>query len=236
VGRVSPKRCQQFLSLEQARARLREGETVLAATWSTGLSRPDRLHDLLVTASAVTPGKLRRRGEDLEIRWSAVPSPFGTAVLGLTDRGPVRAPLRDPRGRHGGDPAQRAARRAAGRFRIHPADRRARVRRNQTARRPAAVRLQLRGTNFQLKVWEALLSIPEGRILSYGDLARLLAHPDATRAVGGANPVSLVIPCHRVLRADGRLGGYRRGEDRKLGMLALEAARTDDDVPVGSRT
>jgi AraC family transcriptional regulator, regulatory protein of adaptative response / methylated-DNA-[protein]-cysteine methyltransferase len=88
-------------------------------------------------------------------------------------------------------------------------------------------------------VWEALLSIPEGRILSYGDLARLPAHPDATRAVGGAigrNPVSLVIPCHRVLRADGRLGGYRRGEDRKLGMLALEAARTDDDVPVRSRT
>jgi AraC family transcriptional regulator of adaptative response/methylated-DNA-[protein]-cysteine methyltransferase len=221
---VSPKRFLQYLTLKDAKARLRDGASVLDAAYDAGLSGGGRLHDLFVTIDAVSPGEFKRRGAGLEVRWGLHPSPFGPAVVATTSRGlcglefpdaiPARAAeslqRRWPEATLVHDPA--ATEPAAARVFAHGPD-------------DAPLRLMLRGTNFQLKVWEALLRIPEGRVVSYADVAAAIGRPGASRAVGnavGANPIAYLIPCHRVIRESGALGGYRWGLTRKRAMLARE--------------
>lgn len=227
---ITPKRFLQFLTKEHAKARLRDCASVLEAALSAGLSGPGRLHDLLVECEAVTPGQYRRGGEGIEIRYGYHATRFGQCLLAATARGVCALRFVGPRGR--GAELQAIATEWP----------RARLKADQSATSAIVARifratiagapltLHLRGTNFQIKVWEALLAVPEGTLVSYASLAQAIGAPRAARAVGGAigrNPVAWLIPCHRVLRSLGEIGGYRWGAERKLAMLGWEAARAD---------
>ncbi len=229
---ISPKRFLQFLTKEDAKRRLRESATVLEAALAAGLSGPGRLHELLVECEAVTPGELRRGGESLEIRYGFHPSPFGECLIAATSRGICALRFVGVTGR---------ATELDGLAREWP---RARLIQDRGATAvlaaraftnlaggKAPLRLHLKGTNFQIKVWEALLAIPEGAVTTYSALARAIGQSGAARAVGsavGRNPVALLIPCHRVLRSVGDISGYRWGAARKQAMLAREAPRAGE--------
>lgn len=240
---ISPKRFLQSLTVAHARALLRDSQPVLDASFAAGLSGPGRLHDLFVHVEAMTPGEYKREGRGLRIRTGRYPSPFGPCLVALTDRGICALEFLGDRmsgpgaeGRWTEEDARaglrahwpgadfvedRAAVAAVGR-RVFEGPLR--------GDREAALRLHLRGTNFQVQVWRALLRVPEGCVIDYGGLARRLGRPKAARAVASAvgdNPVSVIIPCHRVLRRHGELGGYRWGLARKLALLGTELARED---------
>lgn len=224
---VSPKRFLQFISRQRALAALAEEPDVLNAAWAAGLSSPGRLHDLLVTCEGVTPGEVRALGAGLRIRYGSAVTPLGQAFVGMTDRGIchlrfVDAREPDPRAELAAEwPAAELVQdeAAAGRVLagIGAAD--------------APLRLWLRGTNFQLKVWEALLRVPEGVLVSYTQLARAAGMPaGSVRAVASAvaaNPVAWLVPCHRVIRSTGVIGQYRWGAERKAALIGWEAARRD---------
>ncbi|MCU0304377.1 MAG: methylated-DNA--[protein]-cysteine S-methyltransferase [Thermoanaerobaculales bacterium] len=226
---ISPKRFLQFLTVEHARGLLAETRSVLEATFETGLSSPGRLHDLTVAVDAMTPGELSSGGAGLVIRHALVGSPFGECLIAVSDRGVCW--LSFP-GLDGGGAARQEL---VGRFpnadhlesRDEIADLADRIFDGSTVDRPLPPVL-LAGTNFQLKVWEALLRIPTGGLCSYSDLAGLVGRPSATRAVASAvaaNHVAFLIPCHRVIRALGGFGEYRWGAARKEAMIGWEAAR-----------
>ncbi len=238
---VSPKRLLQYVNAAEAKRLLRESTPVLEAAFAVGLSGPSRLHDLIVSTEAVTPGEYAEHGSGLEIRYGWHDSPFGCCLIGLTDRGVCALRFADPSEVEG----------ELDQFREEWAQ--ARLTKDQLATSEVIEKifnsevpgrgsglinprcgghffLHLRGTNFQLKVWEALLRIPEHCVTSYSDLASRLGIPTATRAVAnavGANPIAYLIPCHRVLRSTGELGGYRWGLDRKAVMLTRELARSN---------
>ncbi len=225
---VSPKRFLQYLTAGRAISALAAGAPVLDAAFEAGLSAPSRLHDLMVHAEAMPPGSIRRRGAGETIRWARVPGPFGLTLIGVTTRGicwlsfetvdPGRG-LREMNETWAAadfiedetavcGPAEQAFAFATGRSDLRPG-------------------LHVQGTNFQLKVWEALLRIPAGTCVAYGEVARALGAPKAARAVGsavGANAISVLIPCHRVIRASGAIQQYRWGAERKNALLAMEAA------------
>ena len=232
---VSPKRFLGYLTLDRARGALDRGASVLEAAAEAGLSAPSRLHDLFVTFDAVTPGEHRTGGEGLEILWGAHEGPFGDFVVAATGRGICGLEFFD------GEGPGPALARVSGRF---PA---ARLRRapDRTAglcgpmfddagpRRP--LRVWCRGTNFQIRVWSALLALPPGALATYGTVADAVGAPSAARAVGNAvaaNPVAMLIPCHRVIRASGLFGsGYRWGPERKFAFVGRELARTPASAP-----
>ncbi len=228
---ISPKRFGQFLTLDYARAQLEASASILDAAYDAGLSGPSRLHDLFVTYEAMSPGTFKRGGAGVDIAWGVHPSPFGPCFVGRTERGICA--LGFAAGDADGDiqavRAEFERRWPAARFH-EDAHATAPVAARIFQARAAggdAVRLALCGTNFQLKVWEALLRIPPGRITSYQALAQALGLPRSARAVGGAvaaNPVSYLIPCHRVIRRTGRFSNYEWGPARKRAMLGWEAA------------
>jgi AraC family transcriptional regulator of adaptative response/methylated-DNA-[protein]-cysteine methyltransferase len=226
---VSPKRFLQYLTVEHAKHALRDGLSVLAAAYETGLSGPGRLHDLFVGVEAVTPGEYKALGRALEIRWGFAPSLFGECFLAVTDRGVCALEFVDDGDRD--TPFERLRQSWPGARLVRDqklvAEFALRIFDPVTARREP-VTLFIKGTNFQIKVWQALLRIPAGAATSYGALAEAIDLPGAARAVGGAvgkNPIAYLIPCHRVLRESGRFGGYRWGEERKQAMLGWEAAQ-----------
>jgi AraC family transcriptional regulator of adaptative response/methylated-DNA-[protein]-cysteine methyltransferase len=226
---VSPKRFLQFVTAQRAKRRLQGGGTVLETAYDVGLSGPGRLHDLLVSTEAVTPGEVRAAGTGVAIRWGRHATPFGDCLIATTPRGVCHLSFHDgdiapglERLRHDW-PAARLIRDQAGTARLV-----ARVFGTGSRRSGAPLALHVRGTNFQLKVWEALLRIPAAETTTYGTIAAAVDAPGAARAVGSAvgdNPIAFVIPCHRVLRGTGALGGYRWGLERKRAMLAWESAR-----------
>ncbi len=225
---VSPKRFVQHLTAEAARAALRAGVDPVEAALHVGLSGPSRLHDLLVTTLAVTPGVARRAGAGLELSWGLAQTALGTALIAESARGVVKLAFVE-----GDDGAAAAAELRAdwpGATIARDDQRAAATSGRIFARydRPEPVSLFVRGTQFQIRVWDALLRVPEGRLTTYGALARDVGHPTASRAVGsavGANPIALLIPCHRVIRGDGALGGYRWGPTRKRALIGRELAR-----------
>jgi len=227
---VSPKRFLQYLTIEHARAALAEGRSVLETAYDAGLSGPGRLHDLFVTVDAVTPGEYKAQGAGLTIDYGFVDTPFGEGFLARTDRGVCGLAFVDTGGRRA-VLADYRARFPAARFRLAAeAAARTAVRIFRPQRPAERLILDLRGSNFQLKVWEALLRIPPGAVASYGDVAAAIGRPAATRAVASAvarNPVSYLIPCHRVIRGTGAFGEYRWGAARKQAILGWEAARRD---------
>ena len=223
---ISPKRFVQYLTLDHARRRLADSASVLDATYDSGLSGPGRLHDLFVTYEAMTPGDFKRDGDGVEIAYGVHPSPFGPCFIGETERGVCALGFADD----AASPTPLEDFKQRWRNADFREDRKLT---GETAARIFAaaggrLALDLRGTNFQLKVWEALLRIPPGAVVSYDALAGALDKPSAARAVGGAvaaNPVSYLIPCHRVIRKSGRFHNYYWGPERKRAMLAWEAAR-----------
>ena len=230
---ISPKRFGQYLTLDYAKTQLEGSASILDAAYDAGLSGPARLHDLFVTYEAMSPGAFKRRGEDVEIAYGLHPSPFGPCFVGLTSRGICALGFADGVNERDSDAnavrAEFERRWPAARFHEDRAAT-AHVAARIFGERPAAstpLRLAVAGTNFQLKVWEALLRIPPGRITSYHALAQALGLPRSARAVGGAvaaNPVSYLIPCHRVIRHTGRVSHYEWGRSRKRIMLGWEAA------------
>lgn len=228
---VSPKRFLQHLARERARAALLGGADLLEASLAAGLSGPGRLHDLLVSCEAASPGEIRSGGAGLRIRWGRAATPFGPAFLGLSGRGLTKLSFLDEADPGAGQAALAELRRdwPAASLERDDAGAAALAERIFAAyREPEPLPLFIKGTQFQLKVWEALLKIPEGRLVTYGRLARDIGQPGASRAVGsavGANPVALLIPCHRVIRSSGVLGGYRWGETRKRLLVTAEIAR-----------
>lgn len=228
---VSPKRYQQYLTLDHARRLLADRFTVLDTALATGLSGGGRLHDLFLRWEAMTPGDAARGGAGLLIRWGWFPSPFGEVLAMATDRGLCGLAFAEETGRDAAM-ADMQARWPAADYLQDAAT---------IAPLVAAAfggageaRLHLIGAPFQIKVWEALLRIPSGQVTTYSEIAGAIGHPAAVRAVGtavGRNPISWLIPCHRALRRDGALGGYHWGLPVKRAMLAFEAARSDAAAP-----
>ena len=227
---ISPKRFLQYLTKEHAKALLEGSGDLLAAAYESGLSSPGRLHDLFISCEAVTPGEFKHRGEGIEISYGVHPTPFGECLLALTSRGICSLVFVK-----GGDrfAALGELRRTWQRASLYEAPRQTRPVAEQVVQallgeRSQPLSLHLRGTNFQIKVWEALLQIPEGRVVSYEDIAAAIGRPQAMRAVGsavGANPIPLLVPCHRVIRKSGEVGGYHYGTARKKSILGWEMAK-----------
>jgi len=230
---ITPKGYVQALTLATARERLARARPVLETSLAAGLSGGSRLHDLFVGIERMTPGEYARGGAGLAIAWDEVATPFGPALVCAAPRGVCALAFTEGRGLDA-ELAHARARwpRAAFARDEHAIEPAAAVLRDRLAGRALGnsppVTLLLKGTDFEVRVWEALLAIPEGLVASYGGLARALDVPRAARAVGraiGANPVGVLIPCHRVLRETGALGGYRWGETTKRALLAAEASR-----------
>jgi AraC family transcriptional regulator of adaptative response/methylated-DNA-[protein]-cysteine methyltransferase len=241
---ISPKRFLQFLTKEHAKQLLAQCENVLDTAYESGLSSPSRLHDLFVATEAVTPGEFKSRGKGMLITYGFHPTPFGESLLALTERGICDFIFVERGDRHRAlallkSRWQRANLRqderqtqvivrrifsALGRIEAVPV--------SGNVGRPLS--LYLCGTNFQIKVWEALLRIPLGAVVSYDDIAVHLGMPGAARAVGNAvasNPIPVLIPCHRVIRKVGDFGNYRYGAARKKALLGWEMAGTLREGP-----
>lgn len=225
---ISPKRFLQYVTKEHVKQALRNSRDLLSVTLEVGLSSPGRLHDLMVTCEAMSPGEIKSMGAGLEIRFGVAPTPFGNALIAWTPRGichlgfvegntsanavlclrqdwPTATFMQDQQG---------SLQFAAAIFNAGPSTQ--------------PLHLMLRGTNFQIKVWEALISVASGEIVSYTQLAQRAEAPKARRSVGtaiGKNSIALLIPCHRVIRESGETGNYRWGSGRKAALLAWEAAQ-----------
>ncbi|MBW3630691.1 MAG: methylated-DNA--[protein]-cysteine S-methyltransferase [Gemmatimonadetes bacterium] len=225
---VSPKRFLQFLTAEYARGLLRDSWTVLDAAYEAGLSGPGRLRDLLVSVDGLTPGEARRQGAGVTIHHGVHSSPFGDCLVAATERGVCALTFLDEAGVPSAL-AGVAARWPSATLVESPEATRPLAERIFAERTAGPVRLHLDGTNFQIRVWEALLRIPGGSVVTYEQIANSLGSPRAVRAVGtavGRNPIAYAIPCHRVIRKTGAFGEYRWGAARKRAILGWEAARS----------
>ena len=223
---VSPKRYQQYLTLDHAKSMMQDHHTLIDVATSTGLSSASRLHDMFLRWEAMSPGEYARKGAGLTISYGWFNTPFGSALAMATPRGLCgmgfasehipAASFKDLANRWPKATFVNAPER------VRPFV--------KAALGGGTAQLHLMGAPFQIKVWEALLAIPSGQVSTYSDIAAAIRNPKAVRAVGtavGRNPVSWLIPCHRVLRKSGELGGYHWGLPVKRALLAYEAARRD---------
>ncbi len=230
---ISPKRFLQFLTVEHAKEALAASHNVLDASLDSGLSGPGRLHDLFVTVEAVTPGEFKSGGLGLRIAYAVHQSPFGQCLLAVTERGVCGLSFLD----EGADAAiadlrvrwpaaqlvEDAQATAPVLDQIFP---------GVGLVEPKPIALLLKGTNFQLKVWQALLHVPPGGVTTYEGVATQIHQPTAARAVGsavGSNAIAYLIPCHRVIRKTGLVKEYRWGATRKKAILAWEAAQAEGE-------
>ncbi|WP_323942409.1 bifunctional transcriptional activator/DNA repair enzyme AdaA [Aeromonas caviae] len=226
---VTPKRYLQVLTLERAKALLQESRPLLEVADTLGLSSGSRLYDHFVQLEAVTPGEYKQRGAGLVIDHGVHDTPFGQAFVALTPRGVCNFSFLDEQAPE--TPLAALAQHwPAAELREAPSRTQSVIHTmfdgSKKADRPLS--LHVSGTNFQISVWRALLQIPPARVVSYSQVASAVGNPKAARAVGlavGANPVALMIPCHRVIQQNGKLGGYHWGENRKQAIHAWEAAR-----------
>ncbi|BAU41087.1 methylated-DNA--[protein]-cysteine S-methyltransferase [Leptolyngbya sp. O-77] len=230
---ISPKRFLQYLTVEYAKSKIAETESLLDLSLEAGLSSPGRLHDLFVSLEAMSPGEYKAGGAGLEIVYGIHPTRFGRALVATTARGVCNLlflDVPDAAARDAGEAELRrlwpnavlrydpAATAPVGDRLLNPLD------------NPRPISLWVKGTNFQIQVWRSLLQLPPGSLTTYRQIAQHLGRPTAIRAVGnaiGSNPIALLIPCHRVIRESGELGGYRWGLPRKSALLSWEAGRVD---------
>ena len=225
---ISPKQFGRYLSLEYAKTILKQQKNSLQTTMLTGLSSGGRLHDLFVDIEAMTPGEYQNGAADLMIYYSTFDTKFGHCLVASTNRGVCTVLFFDTLAEGEEDLRSRWLRARLikkaqpfhGVIRDYLAD----------LKPTSKIKLHVKGTNFQIKVWEALLSIPEGGLTSYGAIAKQIGAPGSSQAVGGAvgdNLIAYIIPCHRVLKATGEISGYRWGVERKRVMLAYEAMKKE---------
>lgn len=228
---VSPKRFLQFLTAEYARGVLQASGSVLEAAWESGLSGGGRLHDLTVALHAATPGEIKSHGAGLTIRYGFHPTPFGEALIAATNRGICALAFVQGSREEALESVRTPWKNAA--FVLDQTGTAVlaeRIFSSGKQHNGAPPALHIQGTNFQIKVWQALLCLPPGSAATYGDIAAAIGAPGAARAVGsavGQNPVAWLIPCHRVIRKTGILGEYRWGAVRKKAMLGWEAAHEE---------
>ncbi|HWM47668.1 MAG TPA: bifunctional helix-turn-helix domain-containing protein/methylated-DNA--[protein]-cysteine S-methyltransferase [Xanthobacteraceae bacterium] len=228
---LTPMAFLQALTIDHARTLLRESASVLDAAYEVGLSGPGRLHDLFVAHEAMSPGEWKKGGEGLTMHYGFHPSPFGIALVVTTERGLAGLAFADM----GDEPAaladmqQRWPRATYVEDIAGTAEVARRIFEPSLWRADQPLRVVMIGTDFEVRVWETLLAIPMGRASTYSDIARRLGNPKASRAVGaavGKNPISFVVPCHRVLGKSGDITGYHWGLTRKRAILGWEAGRT----------
>ncbi len=224
---VSPKKFLQYLNIEHAKKLLKcEQATLLEATYEIGLSSTSRLHDLFISIEGMTPGEFKNGGEGLAINYSFASSPFGKLIAASTVKGICYVAFDNDEGRA---LINLTAHFPHAKFRLQTDKLQQNALRifNQEWRSLDAIKLHLKGTQFQLKVWASLLKIPFGNLTTYGSIAEDLDNPKAARAVGtaiGNNPVAFLIPCHRVIQANGSFGGYMWGTTRKSAIIAWESS------------
>jgi len=226
---ISPKKFLQYLTVEALKQELNHTPNLIQAADNVGLSTQSRVYDLFVRLEAVTPGEFKYRGRGMVIEYGFHPSPFGNCFIATTNRGICAMSFADP------DPAQSLQE-------LHRQWTYASVMENPARTNTLAGKifnpqdtgssfsLLVKGTPFQVKIWEALLKIPFGTVSSYQDIARAAGYPNATRAAGTAianNPVAYLIPCHRVIRSEGIIGNYRWDTCRKSAMIGWERARRE---------
>lgn len=229
---TSPKKFLQYISLDHAKQLLKEQRYSLFDTaFETGLSGTGRLHDLFVNIEGMTPAEYKNGGEKLQIHYSFAESPFGNLIVASTPRGVCHLAFQENE--------EEALQALKARFPNASYQRKLDLMQQHALflfqhdwSKLAQIKLHLKGTDFQLKVWEALLHIPMGKLTTYGEIASHLGQPNASRAVGtaiGNNPVAFLIPCHRVIQSTGMLGGYRWGETRKTAIIGWEGAQTQPE-------
>jgi len=227
---ISPKRFLQYLTVEYAKSRMLQTKSLLDLTLDSGLSSPGRLHDLFVSLEAMSPGEFKMRGAGLQIRYGIHHTPFGNAVIATTDRGVCNLHFLDVVNKQ---TAEQMLRESWSKAEIIY-DRQTTQPLHDLIFNPATCKerkpltLLVKGTNFQIQVWRALLSVPFGGVTTYQSVAQSMERPTAARAVGnaiGSNPIAYLIPCHRVIRESGEIGGYRWGLERKRIILGWEASR-----------
>ena len=227
---LTPKAFLQAVTLDNAKRLLAQSPNILEASYELGLSGPGRLHDLFVVHEAMSPGEWKTGGEGLGIRYGFHPSPFGTALVMTTPRGLCGLAFADP----GKEAAALTDMRARWKNATYiedsaaTADIAARIFQSERWKPETPLRVVLIGTDFEVRVWETLLKVPLGRAATYSDVARRIGKEKAARAVGaavGKNPISFVVPCHRIVGTNGALTGYHWGLTRKRAMLGWEQAR-----------
>ena len=230
---TSPKKFLQYISVEHAKRILEgnQGATLFDTAYETGLSGTSRLHDLFVNIEGMTPAEYKNGGRNLSMNFSFAESPFGNLIIASTDKGVCYMAFNEDE-ELGLEELRTKFPGAALERKLDMVQQNALfIFQNDWSKLPE-IKLHLKGTPFQLKVWEALLKIPMGGLTTYGRLARQLGSPNASRAVGtaiGSNPVAFLIPCHRVIRSTGVIGGYMWGSTRKTAIIGWEGARTNVD-------
>lgn len=231
---ISPKRFLQFLTKEHVKTLLDQQWPLLQASYASGLSSPSRLYDLLIRTEAVTPAQYKTRGQGLTISYGFHPTPFGECLAAVTPLGLCHLSFQGAEDRK--EAFAELQKRWPQAYWIEEPQRVATTVKQIFAHWPQTIlpplALHLNGTNFQLKVWEALLHIPPGTLTSYEHIAQAIGEPRAARAVGqavAANPIALLIPCHRVIRKIGVLGNYGGGRARKKAILGWELAQFRQD-------
>jgi len=233
---VTPKKFLQYTSLEYAKSIIRDPQrSLLDTAMETGLSGTGRLHDLFIRIEGMTPGEYKNGGSDLQIRYSYAGSPFGLILVASTAKGVCYMAFADDENRALQELQQLFPRAAY----LQSTDRHQQQALDFFTRNwddLPEIRLHLKGSPFQLKVWEALLKVPAGALTTYGRIAASIDRPGASRAVGsavGSNPVAFLIPCHRVIRNTGNIGGYHWGSVRKTAMMGWEAAQIHPETSAG---
>lgn len=227
---TTPKKFLQYISIEHAKKLLTDKQATLFDTaFETGLSGTGRLHDLFVNIEGMTPAEYKNGGNNLSINYSFAESPFGNLIVASTAKGVCYMAFNDDEANALNDLKQKFPN-ATFQKKIDLIQQNALfIFQNDWIKLPE-IKLHLKGTDFQLKVWETLLKIPMGQLSTYGNIAEQIGNANASRAVGtaiGSNPVAFLIPCHRVIQSSGNIGGYMWGETRKTAIIGWESAKTD---------
>ena len=230
---TSPKKFLQYTSVEHAKRLLKEQQATLFETaLETGLSGPSRLHDLFIGIEGMTPAEYKNGGKSLSIHYSFAESPFGNLIIASTYKGICHMAFYDDE-QIAFENLRRKFPNATFSRKLDLTQQHALFIFQDDWSRPHDIKLHLKGSHFQLKVWEALLKIPMGRLSTYGAIAGEIGSPGASRAVGtaiGSNPVAFLIPCHRVIQSTGNVGGYLWGSIRKTAIIGWESAKMDQRI------
>lgn len=225
---TTPKSFLQYLTAKHAKQLLVESKDLLTTAFDAGLSGPGRLHDLMVSVEGVTPGEFKAKGSGVEIQYGVHECPFGECLIGVTKRGVCHLVFID--GDREDAISEMKERFANATFKLRKSETAKVIKKIFKRTGSKKISVVLHGTPFQMKVWEALLRIPEGNVLSYADLAKVAGFPGASRAVGtalGKNSIAYLIPCHRVIRATGDFGDYHWGTTRKQAVLIWERSQKE---------
>lgn len=224
---ISPKKFLQYISVEHAKLLLQQQRSLSDASFETGLSGTSRLHDLFISIEGMTPGEYKNGGSQLQINYSFAESPFGNIIVASTAKGICHLAFADEE-KKAFTELQTRFPNAAFRQVVDAIQQNALFIFSQDWKNLSSIKLHLKGTAFQLKVWEALLKVPAGQLTTYSGIAAATGNDKASRAVGSAvgdNPVAFLIPCHRVIKSTGVIGDYHWGSDRKTAIIGWEAAK-----------